>query len=76
MPRPDSAVLGGLPCTSSDFRDFRARGPSVPKFIVGGWTWVCHAATTIRQGVKTGTDAKVLKAKLSLIWTGPYKDLG
>ena len=32
-----------------------------------------HTAATIRQGVKTDTDAKVLKAKLSLSWTGRYK---
>ena len=27
VPRPDSAVLGGLPFTSSDSHDFRERGP-------------------------------------------------
>ena len=27
MPQPDSAVLGGLLLTSTDFRDFRAYGP-------------------------------------------------
>ena len=27
VPHPDSAVLGGLPVTSTDFRDFRAHGP-------------------------------------------------
>ena len=32
-------------------------------------------APTIRQGVKRYTDAKVLKAKLSLKWTSPYKVL-
>ena len=30
------------------------------------------SASTIRQGVKANTDAKVLKAKLALNWTGPY----
>ena len=38
----------------------------------------CHhppPSATIRQGTKTDTDAKVLKAKLSLNWTGPYKVL-
>ena len=29
---------------------------------------------TIRQSVKANTDAKVLKAKLALNWTGRYKD--
>ena len=45
---------------------------AVPKFAVGGWVWVYNTAATIPQGVKTDTDAKVLKAKLSLNWTGPY----
>ena len=34
-----------------------------------------NTAATIRQGAKTDTDAKVLKVKLSLNWTGPYKVL-
>ena len=34
-----------------------------------------NSASTIRQGVKANTDAKVLKAKLALNWTGPYKFL-
>ena len=42
---------------------------------MGGWAWVYNSASTIRQGVKANTDAKVLKAKLALIWTGPYKVL-
>lgn len=29
VPRPASAVLGGLPLTTSDFRDFRGHGPRV-----------------------------------------------
>ena len=48
---------------------------AVPKFTVGGWVRVYNTAITIRQGAKTDTDAKVLKAKLSLNWTGPYKVL-
>ena len=44
-----------------------------PKFVVGGWAWVYNSASTIRQGVKAKTDAKVVKAKLALNWTGPYK---
>ena len=48
---------------------------SVPKFLVDGWAWVCNTAATIRQGMKTGTDAEVLKVKLSLNWTDPYKVL-
>ena len=38
----------------------------VPKFAVGGWVWVSNTAATIRQGANTDTDAKVLKAKLSI----------
>ena len=34
-----------------------------------------NSAATIRQGVKASTDANVLKAKLALNWTGPYKIL-
>ena len=34
-----------------------------------------NSASTILQGVKANTDAKVLKAKLALNWTGPYKVL-
>ena len=34
-----------------------------------------NSASTIRQGVKANTDAKVLKAKLALHWTGPYNVL-
>ena len=47
----------------------------VPKFAVGGWAWVHNSASTIRQGVKANTDAKVLKTKLALNWTRPYKVL-
>ena len=46
-----------------------------PNFTVGGWASVHNSASTIRQGVKANTDAKVLKAKLALNWTGPYKVL-
>ena len=38
----------------------------VPKFAVGGWVWVSNTVATIRQGANTDTDAKVLKAKLSI----------
>ena len=34
-----------------------------------------NSASTIRQGVKANTDAEVLKAKLALNWTAPYKIL-
>ena len=47
---------------------------AVPKFVAGCRVWVCNTAATIR-GAKTDTDAKVLIAKLSLNWTGPYKVL-
>ena len=45
----------------------------LPIFTIGGWVWVYNTAATIRQGGKSGTDAKVLKEKLSLNWTGPFK---
>ena len=48
---------------------------ALPKFAGGGWVWLYSTALTIRQGGKTDTDAKVLKAKLSLNWKGPYKVL-
>ena len=48
---------------------------AVPEFAVGGRVWVHNTAATIHQGAKTDTDAKVLKTKLSLNWTGPYKVL-
>ena len=44
-------------------------------FATGGWAWVYNPAPTIRQGVKANTDAKVLKAKLAINWTGLYKIL-
>ena len=47
----------------------------MPKFAVGGSAWVYNSSSTIRQGVKSNTDAEVLKAKLALNWTGPYKVL-
>ena len=35
--------------------------------------WTCNTVATIRQEAKAGSDAKVIKAKLSLNWTGPFK---
>ena len=46
-----------------------------PIYTVSGWVWIYNTAATIRQGAKSGTDAKVLKEKLSLNWTGPFKIL-
>ena len=46
---------------------------AAPNFAVGGWAWVYNSPSTIHQGVRVNTDAKVLKAKLALNWTGPYK---
>ena len=37
--------------------------------------WVYNIVATIRQGAKAGTDAKVLKAKLSRNWTASFKIL-
>ena len=45
-----------------------------PNFATGGRAWVYSSAFTMRQGVNANT-AKVLKAKLALNWTGPYKIL-
>ena len=47
----------------------------LPIYTVGGWVWIYNTAATIRHGTKFGTGAKVLKAKLSLDWTGPFKVL-
>ena len=44
-----------------------------PKYTAGGWLWVYNTAATIRQGLRKGADNKVLKEKLSLNWTGPFK---
>ena len=46
-----------------------------PNFATGGWACMYNSASTIRQGVKANADAKVLKAKLALNWTGPSKIL-
>ena len=47
----------------------------IPRFAVAGWVWVYNTVATICQGAKTETDAKVLKATLSLTWTDRYKVL-
>ena len=46
-----------------------------PPFTTGGWAWIYNSAATIRQGAKKGTDATVLKTKLSFNWIGPFKIL-
>lgn len=38
----------------------------LPIYTVGGWVKTYNTAATSRQGAKSGTDAKVLKTKLSL----------
>ena len=43
------------------------------KYTAGGWVWVYNTAATIRQGLRKSADNKVLKEKLSLNWTGPFK---
>ena len=68
MPSPFLALTAETPTSLTH----RVRNP---KFAVGGWAWVYNSASTIRQVVKANTDAKVLKAKLALNWTGPYKVL-
>ena len=47
----------------------------LPVYKIGEWVWIYNSESTIRQGVRSGTDDKVLKAKLSLLWTGPFKIL-
>ena len=42
----------------------------LPPFSVNGWAWIYNSATTIRQGARKGTDAIVLKTKLSFNWIG------
>ena len=44
-----------------------------PQYAAGGWVWIYSTAATIRQGLRKGADSKVLKEKLSLNWTGPFK---
>ena len=36
---------------------------------------MCNTAATMCPGAKTETDPKVLKTKLLINWTGPYKVL-
>ena len=40
---------------------------------VHDWVWVYNTAATIRQGLRKGADSKVVKEKLPLSWTGPFK---
>ena len=47
----------------------------VPNFVVGNWVWLCNTASTICQGTKAGTDAKVHKTKFAPNWTRPCKIL-
>ena len=47
----------------------------VPKFAVGGSAGAYNTAATVPQGAKSDTDAKVLKAKVALNRTSPYKSL-
>ena len=44
-------------------------------FTIGGWAWIFNSAATIRQGAQNGTDATVLKTKLSFNWIGRFKIL-
>ena len=52
-----------------------------PTYKMGDWVWIYYLASTITQGPKVGptastdADATVLKVKLSLNWTGPFKIL-
>lgn len=42
---------------------------------IGEWVWVYNHEAAIRQGASPQTNDQVLKAKLSLNWTGPWKIL-
>ena len=44
-----------------------------PRYVAGGWVWIYNTAATIRQGLRKGVNNKVLKEKLFLNWTGPFK---
>ena len=52
-----------------------------PIYKTGDWVWVYNSASTVTQGSKAGAtassnaDATVLKVKLALNWTGPFKIL-
>ena len=46
-----------------------------PAYAAGGWVWVYNTAATIRQGATKDAGGGVLKSKLALNWTGPYKIL-
>lgn len=52
-----------------------SRAVQPPAFAKGKWAWVYNTAATIRQGTQKDTDGQVLKAKLSLPWTGPFQIL-
>ena len=47
----------------------------LPPFSVMGWAWIYNSAATIRQGVRKGTDAIVIKTELSFNWIGLFKIL-
>ena len=47
----------------------------LPTYTIGDWVWIFSTESTIRSDVRSGTDDKVLKAKLSLLWSGPLKGL-
>ena len=54
------------------FRTACAKSSTSP-WVIGVWMYV--TASTIRQGAKAGTDAKVLRTKLALNWTEPARSL-
>ena len=43
------------------------------KYVARGWVWVNNTAATTRQGLRKGADNKVLKEKLFLNLTDPFK---
>ena len=47
----------------------------LPPFSVNRWAWIYNSGATIPQGARKGTNAIVLKTKLSFNWIGPFKIL-
>ena len=46
-----------------------------PNDTAGGWGWIYNTAASIREGSGKGTENEVLKEKLTLNWTRPFKIL-
>ena len=69
MPQQFPVWNGG---TQPSSRTLCARYPT--NFVVGNWVWLHNSASTVRQGAKAGTDAKVLETKFRARLDGPLQD--